>query len=121
MTRFVVRWLPATVYACSSEGDPATELNGPSDATTSIEGGGSAVPATSSVWAAVPLTCVIDPLEDPGVARSKRTYTVVAGTVPLEGVRLSVGPNPKPLESETSKSVVAVMTRFVVRLLPATV
>jgi hypothetical protein len=62
------------------------------------------------------------PLFAPALCGVNRTKIVVVATVPLEGVRLTLDPNPEPEVVETSKSVDGAVTiRFAVRLLPETV
>jgi hypothetical protein len=64
---------------------------------------------------------VIDPPDDPAVARLNRTKIVVVATVPPDGAIVTEDPNPLPLVFDTWKSEGAVTTRSAVRLAPATV
>ena len=83
-------------------------------------GMGFTVPLTGRFWEAGADTCVIFPAGVPVADAESRTNMLVLETDPLEGIRVTVVPNPEPLEVEISKPAGAVITRSDSRLVPDT-
>jgi hypothetical protein len=117
-----VRFAPLTVKVCTAEAVPAVVLNATNVLVVVIDGGGTTVPLTATVWLVAPvLDTVILPETGPANAVAlMRTETVVAPSKPPLTVKLRESAKLVP-SLDTSKLAGAVTVTLPVKFAPLTV
>jgi hypothetical protein len=117
-----VRFTPLTVKVCGVEAVPAVVLNAANVPTAVIDGGGTTVPLTATVWLVAPVldTVILPEAAPTGAVALMRTETVVTPSEPPLTLKLRTSAKLVP-SVDTSKLAGAATVTLPVRLAPLTV